>query len=74
MFGLGFRLAFVVDGISFFVSAACLAPLLASSAPPSRPADSQANSVLRDMREGIGHPRSVRALDDRRLDLAQQEL
>jgi MFS family permease len=45
--------AFVVDGISFFVSAACLAPLLASSAPPSRPADSQASSVLRDMREGI---------------------
>lgn len=45
--------AFFFDGLSFFASAACLAPLLASSSPPARPADSQANSILRDMREGI---------------------
>ena len=45
--------AFALDGASFFVSAACLMPLLNSSAPPAREAGSPPASVLRDMREGI---------------------
>jgi MFS family permease len=45
--------AFAFNGLSFFASAACLLPLLGHSAAPARESDSQATSVLRDMREGI---------------------
>lgn len=45
--------AFAFDAVSFFVSAACLAPLLGASAPPAPTTNGQTASVLRDVREGI---------------------
>jgi len=44
--------AFALDALSFFVSAACLAPL--SGLPTPRRAEAHASSVVRDLREGIG--------------------
>jgi MFS family permease len=44
--------AFAVNGLSFFVAAGCLLPLL-GTIPPARPAGQRSN-VWRDLREGIG--------------------
>lgn len=48
----GTAAAFALDGLSFFISAACL--LLIPSLSAGRPAERAASSMLRDVREGIG--------------------
>ena len=45
--------AFLIDGLSFFISAACLLPLLAVSASPAHAPETRRASVLRDVRAGI---------------------
>jgi DHA3 family tetracycline resistance protein-like MFS transporter len=45
--------AFAFDAASFFVSAACLAPLFSGRTGRARPEQMQATSVRRDLREGI---------------------
>ena len=44
--------AFMLNALSFFISAACLIPLLKLSVP--RSASSESSSMIRDLREGIG--------------------
>ena len=51
---LGTAAAFAVDGLSFLISAACLVPLARNPARPSRRPGAQAQSIARDIREGIG--------------------
>src|SRR5262245_616238 len=49
----GTAAAFALNGLSFFVSAACLVPLLSINRPaPS--SNSQSSSVFHDLREGLG--------------------
>ena len=48
----GTPIAFVFDALSFFISAACLIPLLQVPAPRSDRAEP--SSMMRDLREGIG--------------------
>ena len=48
----GTTTAFAMDGVSFFISAACLAPLLPLAMP--HPDDPARGSVLRDIREALG--------------------
>jgi MFS family permease len=50
----GTPLAFLVNGLSFFVSAAFLLPLLPYSRRPQRDPDAPKSSVWADLREGIG--------------------
>lgn len=45
--------AFVFNGLSFFVSALCLMPLVGSSAAPVREEGAESSSLLQDAREGI---------------------
>jgi len=56
----GTALAFAIDGASFFVSAACLLPLLGRPRPRPRPRPTggPAPSVLRDLREAFGTVRA----------------
>lgn len=48
----GTPMAFILDALSFFVSAACLVPLLKVAAP--RTASPGSSSMVLDLREGIG--------------------
>ncbi len=48
----GTAAAFGLDAVSFFVSAGCLAPLLAVTDPPVR--EPRRGGILRDVREGLG--------------------
>jgi MFS family permease len=50
----GTPLAFLINGLSFFVSAACLLPLLPHSRRPQRDPAAPKSSVWIDLREGIG--------------------
>ncbi len=52
----GTSMAFVLDAISFFISAGCLAAIL--SMAPAENERRESSSVLRDMREGIGTVRA----------------
>jgi MFS family permease len=48
----GTQVAFGLDALSFFISAACLVPLLKASAPSSE--RSKTSSMISDIRQGIG--------------------
>ena len=48
----GTPVAFMLDALSFFISAVCLIPLLKVS--PPRTVSSESSSMIRDLREGIG--------------------
>ena len=48
----GTPIAFMLDALSFFISAACLIPLLKLLVP--RNVSSESSSMIRDLREGIG--------------------
>ena len=49
----GSGLAFGLDGLSFFISAACLLPILGRVVLPARSADALTPNAIRELREGL---------------------